>query len=637
MRTILVLTLLPAFSATSFAAEWIVPDQYSTIQAAINASGNGDRIRVRAGTYNELIDFNGKAITVFGEAGAPSTFIQGGGNGPVVRLDSNEGPRSVLYGFTIRNGSVPFGEGGGIYCANSSPTLRGLVVQDNSAGSGGGLAIVGGSPHVEGCTILENTCLSSGAQQGANVYISGTDPDFVDCTIGGDPAGNSGAIEGGGAFVSGSSVYKVRFERCRFSYCDASTRGGAIACIGTELVLSRCMFTFNDTAGRGGAVYAGNLLSGAIATISNCWFYANDTTGVAGRGGALAVETGGTTYVKSCTFAGNDAGWIGGNAYCGAGALEISNSILYFGNAVSGDQLAVDIFSGGTASSTVSWSDVQGGQSAVHVGSFAQLNWGSGNIDLDPKIDFLEYARLKTGSPCIDAGDPGYVAGALEREFPGLDGILYGYPGELRMNVRLDMGSDEYWDCNGNGLPDHSETFPDCNLNKIPDACEIAQGIVPDLDGNGVPDDCQVLGTALCFTSVPNAPCGNYDASAGAQNRTGIGAELNAVGSLSVGADDLRLVATGLSPGVPSVFFTGTSAVQVFHDNGVRCAGGSVLRRKVNSASSVGAVSFGPGLGALTGWTAGQSFVLQIWYRDGNGPCGSASNFSNALQVLLVP
>ena len=41
-----------------------VPANYPTIQEAIGAAVNSDTIVVAPGTYNELINFNGKAITV---------------------------------------------------------------------------------------------------------------------------------------------------------------------------------------------------------------------------------------------------------------------------------------------------------------------------------------------------------------------------------------------------------------------------------------------------------------------------------------------------------------------------------------------------------------------------------------------
>jgi hypothetical protein len=43
---------------------------YSTIQAAVDAAGNGDRIEIAAGTYREQVTVNGKDITLQGAGGA---------------------------------------------------------------------------------------------------------------------------------------------------------------------------------------------------------------------------------------------------------------------------------------------------------------------------------------------------------------------------------------------------------------------------------------------------------------------------------------------------------------------------------------------------------------------------------------
>ena len=57
------------------AATIYVPDDYPTIQGAINAAVDFDTIIVRPGTYVENIDFAGKAITVKSEDGPDVTVI----------------------------------------------------------------------------------------------------------------------------------------------------------------------------------------------------------------------------------------------------------------------------------------------------------------------------------------------------------------------------------------------------------------------------------------------------------------------------------------------------------------------------------------------------------------------------------
>ncbi len=61
---LLSLVVLPVLPVSGFAAEIQVPSQFPTIQAAIDASQDGDVVIVQPGTYAENINFNGKAITL---------------------------------------------------------------------------------------------------------------------------------------------------------------------------------------------------------------------------------------------------------------------------------------------------------------------------------------------------------------------------------------------------------------------------------------------------------------------------------------------------------------------------------------------------------------------------------------------
>lgn len=130
------LTALPA-AATGR----LVPADYPTIRAAINAAADGDSVIVSAGTYVERINFGGKAIIVIStDPGSPAvvaaTIINGNAGVVVVTFDSGETELSVLAGFTITNGT------GGIYCLNSSPTISGNVIPGNTALDGGGIDCV---------------------------------------------------------------------------------------------------------------------------------------------------------------------------------------------------------------------------------------------------------------------------------------------------------------------------------------------------------------------------------------------------------------------------------------------------------------------------------------------------------------
>jgi hypothetical protein len=132
-----------------------VPGDYATIQKAIDSVTTGGKVLVSDGTYNENIKFNGRAVTVQSENGAGSTTIDGGGNGTVVVFTSGEGEGSVLDGFTITNGEDI--DGGGIYCMNSSPTIKNCIITGNKADFGGGIGCLNAEPKLIDCTISDNT------------------------------------------------------------------------------------------------------------------------------------------------------------------------------------------------------------------------------------------------------------------------------------------------------------------------------------------------------------------------------------------------------------------------------------------------------------------------------------------------
>jgi hypothetical protein len=59
---IIVLLIVVALCVSVSATTIEVPGQYSSIQAGINASSNGDTVLVDSGTYVENINFNNRSI-----------------------------------------------------------------------------------------------------------------------------------------------------------------------------------------------------------------------------------------------------------------------------------------------------------------------------------------------------------------------------------------------------------------------------------------------------------------------------------------------------------------------------------------------------------------------------------------------
>ena len=132
------------------------PADFNNIQAAIDFSEKDDTIVVNAGTYNENILFNGKAVTLKSKnPDAPgiveSTIITVSSDYSVT-FDFGEGSDSVLTGFTIT--------GRGIRCYSTAPTIVKNVIRDcEYSGIYGEFSA---AP-----TILNNTISSNGA---AGIY-----------------------------------------------------------------------------------------------------------------------------------------------------------------------------------------------------------------------------------------------------------------------------------------------------------------------------------------------------------------------------------------------------------------------------------------------------------------------------------
>jgi uncharacterized delta-60 repeat protein len=116
------------------------PADYNSIQDAIDNSTNSDLIEVRRGTYYENINFYGKAIIVTSTDPNDSdvvsnTIIWGNNPAGTVRFETYEDSNSVLTGFTIQSTDTPGqGQGIGVYCYYSSPSVSNCVIRNHATG-----------------------------------------------------------------------------------------------------------------------------------------------------------------------------------------------------------------------------------------------------------------------------------------------------------------------------------------------------------------------------------------------------------------------------------------------------------------------------------------------------------------------
>lgn len=137
-------------------------------------------------------------------------------------------------------------------------------------------------------------------------------------------------------------------------------------------------------------------------------------------------------------------------------------------------------------------------------------------------------------------------------------------------------------------------------------------------------------------------PCGNtapLNSRAGCVNSTGVGGRLDTFGSSSLARNDLVLSASQMPPLTYCVLFAGSNHIpESILGDGLSCVGGAFVPLGVRQADGSGGASWGPGINATLGWTAGSKRLFQVWYRDPFvGPCGTHFNLTNATQVTAGP
>ena len=203
-------------------------------------------------------------------------------------------------------------------------------------------------------------------------------------------------------------------RNCRIRWNGTWLPGGGIYCERGAPSFVNCDIRHNG-AGDGGGAY----LEDSEASFTNCTFASN----VGNWGSALSVwsTTGVTVMLTSCAFIDNE-GPYGTGAIGGYGNphVEAVNCLIWDENPTE--------FAGGSL--TASYCNIQGG-------------WpGDTNIDADPQLT-ADFRHLQANSPCRDGGDP-----AMQSSFPDIDG-------EPRIgDGRVDIGADEFFDVDADGLPD---------------------------------------------------------------------------------------------------------------------------------------------------------------------------------------
>ncbi|GJM44542.1 MAG: hypothetical protein DHS20C21_13840 [Gemmatimonadota bacterium] len=279
------LMVVTAAATATHASTFRVPEEYATIQAAIDVAASGDSVLVGPGTWtpetrsivicsnlvtSTSVMFLKPGITVIGTAGPEATILDGGSPSPnsvnTLIMESVEGDPVRVEGFTIT------GEDEGLVwgCSGTHLELVNCHLVDN-----GDIAIVSrdGRVFLTDCVVSGNGWIQdSGSPQHA-VFL-----------------GDGGRFEATG----------TRFE--------GNVHGAISASNITALIIDDCQFV--DHAERG-AIGAGGV---ALVSVKNSLFLRNRVRGSGIWGGAVGIGQALNATVEFCTFAYDSAlaGQVGG-------------------------------------------------------------------------------------------------------------------------------------------------------------------------------------------------------------------------------------------------------------------------------------------------------------------------------------
>ncbi len=337
----------------------------------------------------------------------------------VTGSDCNES--AVLDGFTITAGYAngfgnPDNSGGGMYNTYGSPTVINCTFTKNAAGYAAGMANRRYcSPTLINCTFIGNAVTSSGA----GMFDWKSASTLINC----DFRGNFGRYGAAMQIYNSSST----LTNCSFSGNFARQQGGAIYVSYSSVELSNCSFTSNVVSlSDGGGIYDHQGSSSLFLT--NCILFNNIDSG--GMDESAQIH-GGTPVVNYCCIQGWTGTWPG---------------------------------SGNTGSDPVFERNPNDGGDGWGVGDTA--NFGA-LLSIGSNDDFGDL-HLISGSPCINAGDPDYIAGPNETDLDGRPRVIGG---------RIDMGAYEF-----QNTPPVAHAGND---QLVECACNTMDGTRVTLDGSG--------------------------------------------------------------------------------------------------------------------------------------------------------
>jgi len=382
-------------------ANLIVPDQYGTIQEAINAAEDGDTVYVyRKSNGNPHyisdvngLDFKGKAITIRSENPndpniVAATVIDCNNRGRAFIFRNGETADSNIYGLTITNGlaSGPIADGHTIIydpCDANIYYSNGM----DAAGDGFGGAIyidANTSPTIRNCVFMN--CQVTGGQgadgeRGYNLSI----PPQAGLTRGGRGGdGGNGSGNGFGAVI----------------FCDTNSSPNINSC------------TFKNNIAKGGI--GGNAGDGGNGTISNLAGDGGDGGNGFGNGfgGVIYFATKAKPKLLHCTFSSNagslGVGGTGGRKGVGQISTQPPYSFDGFDGYSSGQGFGGAIYYEQGATADIN--DCTFLDNSIHADNvFATLNNGGGAIYFEPKCESIKIIKSNISANRATTGSGGAI------------------------------------------------------------------------------------------------------------------------------------------------------------------------------------------------------------------------------------
>ncbi|MCP4838742.1 MAG: hypothetical protein GY894_05190 [Planctomycetes bacterium] len=326
---------------------------HTSINAAIDASQDGDIIQLSAEAYYQSFMVDDKDITIRGTNhadGTPGTILEaihifdGFVRPKLVHLTGNA--NVTIENLVIQNarmywalGKNETARGAGLEATCTTLIMNNCLIQNNWINSadelpGDDAHALGGGVHIGGGCIatLTNCKFSANAVTnsqfkgyGAGLYshdsvVTLTNCDFID---------NFAAYAGGGLYSSNSTL---TLNKCNFKNNTGFYAGGGLAILDSNNVnLTSCVFEENSSNLAGGGMISEN----STPLLTSCFFKAN----AASSWGGGMFERNSTTTLRYCKFVENTAD-TGGGMYkenCSStmtDCLISSNSAFTKGSAV---------------------------------------------------------------------------------------------------------------------------------------------------------------------------------------------------------------------------------------------------------------------------------------------------------------